>query len=154
LNNKIGDRVFLKIRPSQVLRTFKESKNDIRYHVGSRYHGTDDTWVCSHFNREVDTKTKINPSFADFQTTNLNLSAGKTSYIEQVDEKGIFWEVMITAPSENMTFSLPRMPEESFTVAGEYFVSCERGKTSRGGSAANVEEHLSFEIESYVEKMP
>lgn len=153
VKNDLGDRVYFKIRPSQNIRTFNESQKDIRYRVGSPAHGTDDSWICTHFNREVKLLTKIVPTIDDLiKNLTEKESFTEMTYLEQFDEKGVFWEIMVTANRANLNLSLLNMPQSSFTTIGEYLVSCERGRVSRGGSAANVEEHLTFDIETFVEK--
>lgn len=154
LYNEAGDLIYLKIRSSQTLRTFSESQRDVRYSVGSRAQGTDDSWVCTHFNRSVDVQTKVKPGVPDLINSLKDASQIKNlEYLEQIDEKGVFWEVKFTAMSSNLNLSLSDMPSQTYTVIGEYLVNCERGRVTRGGSAANVEEHLTFDVESFVEKM-
>lgn len=150
-----GERLFLKVRPRQVVRDFSEKQQIITYRTGSPARGTDDSWKCTHFERSVKTESSLIPAFDLFlDVLNASTAFASLEWREQYDEAGIYWEIALKPQQSEFSLSLAQMPDSTFTVIGEYLVSCERGRVTRGGTPANSEALLSFDIESFVEKIP
>jgi hypothetical protein len=155
ISNPSKAPVYLRVRPSQVMRTFKEHSESKTHRVGSALHGSDDSWNCNYLKRAIQSEYSILPRVEEFMQY-LNMNLNDVEIIEQRDERGIFWEVKLLNILDNANFSLPTKSPDSFTTTGQYSVKCDRGMPAHANSAAystNVEGKLSFEIESFVEKI-
>jgi hypothetical protein len=154
LNNAANSKIYLIIRPRLTKRTFKEYTEVTSHRTGSASQGSDERWSCTHYKRRIETEVETNPAIGDF-FFNLNekFSNDEIKWTEQIDEKGIFWEIMLTTNVANLTFSLQGLNSSTFTTTGEHYVDCGyQGKRSTAATPTNFEGKLSFEIESFVEK--
>ena len=156
LNGK--SKVFLKIRSNRIMRTFSESSYRKRYRGGSPRHGGDYYWYCDYYLRKVATEPTVKTTIEDL-FDNLNWEKDQKQdfiYEEQIDEQGVFWEISFITDVPHMTLAVSSRPESTYTVTGQYNVKCDdRGpKDSTPAYRTNDENSLSFDIESYVEKIP
>lgn len=153
LENKANSKIYMLIRPTRTVRTFEEYSHVTNHRSGSRMQGSDDSWSCTHYMRRVKTTETLIPTVEDF-FNNLNVKFDQEiKLIEQYDEKGVFWEVMLTATEANLTLTLAGLNPSTFTTTGEHYVDCgHRGKGGTAATPANFEGKLSFEIQSFVEK--
>ncbi len=156
LDNQAKAKIFLTIRPTRTVRTFSEYTEKTSHRTGSVYHGSDDSWTCTHYKRKIETEVTLIPTVEEF-LNNLNVKFDldkEFKLIEQNDEKGIFWEVMITAPQPNLALSLAGLNSSTFTTTGEHYRDCgHHGKGHTAATPTNFEGKLSFSIESFVEKV-
>lgn len=155
LENKINSKIYMLVRPTATKRTFKEYTEVTHHRTGSASQGYDERWSCTHFKRKIETEVTLVPTIEDFlNNLNTKIELSKDfKVIEQFDEKGIFWEVMLTADVANLTLSLQGLNSSTFTTTGEHYVDCGyQGKRSTAATPTNFEGKLSFEIESFVEK--
>jgi hypothetical protein len=155
--NKKGAKIYLRIRAEQTIRSFKEYSDRKKHRTGGGYHGHNEEWVCDSYYREISAETNspvtLNNLFENLIPYEHLIS--EMQILEQQDEKGFYWEVIFSSVSENITFSLTPQPESTYTTTGQYKIDC-HGSTVRGRAASyrtNQEGKLSFEIESFVEKL-
>lgn len=159
LTRKSSAKVFLKIRPLvQTTRTFVESKEKKRHGSGGgggRDGNGSDWYDCTHFLRSIRDEKVGRPNFDSLLenvTDPISLSVGN----EVQDEKGIFWEIKF-ASDEIPELALKARPDATYTITGEYKNSCSPEMINRGRHASyktNSEGKLSFEVETFVEKIP
>lgn len=153
LANAMNSNVFLIVRPSATIRTFKEYTEVSHHRTGSAYHGSDEKWTCTHHKRKIETEVARIPTIEEF-VNHLDMGFYVHKVSEQLDEKGIFWELMLKANVANLTLSLPGLNPSTFTTTGQHYIDCGyQGKGSTAATPTNFEGKLSFEIESFVEKL-
>jgi hypothetical protein len=156
LENQPNMRVFLKVRPLRTMRTFSEQSNDQRHNQFDSRANKLDKWWCTYFTRTIANEVPDYPTYQEFlQNLNVDLTlVNKIQMVEQIDEKGPYWEIMMLAGQPNITFSLLARPATTFTTTGKYDQKCRGGipKDKTPSYQTNDEGKLSFEIESYVEK--
>ncbi len=154
--NKANSKIYLYVRPTKTYRTFEDYTEKTQHRSGSRAHGSDDAWTCIHYLRKVKSVVTEVPTIEEF-VNNLNpgLETEKDiQIIEQKDERGIFWEVMISNAVENLTLTLSGLNPSTFTTTGEHAYDCgHRGKGSTAATPTHPEGKLSFVMESFVEKI-
>jgi len=147
--------VYLKIRPHKVIRTFSERIITKKYRLGtSQLEGR-----CHYFMREISSETSTKTKLEDLIDNSNFYNEPKDSLIfgEQVDDLGTYWEIKYTSDSAATTLALIPRPESTFTITGQYDVACHGYGTQRHNKPSyrtNDENSLSFDIESYVEKIP
>jgi hypothetical protein len=159
LKNKSSANIFLRVRPvSMVKRAFVETREP-RTHgwSGGGMNGFGgDSWECVHYIRKIQTEKESIPEYSTF-LENLNLEVSESDLgIEQIDDLGAFWEMKLGGEQENTRIFLKMKGEESFSITGEYQNSCPNSRINRGRSPSfrtNIETHLKFQVESFVEKI-
>lgn len=154
LQNNMNSKVYMIIRPSRTMRTFEEYTEVTSHRSGSARQGSDESWKCIHYMRRIKSSSTVITPVEEF-VNNLNEKFEENlKLLEQNDEKGIFWEIMLNAPEANLTLTLAGLNSTTFTTTGEHYRDC--GYKGKGGTAAiptNIEGKLTFEIETFVEKI-
>jgi hypothetical protein len=169
LGNKLDAKVFLKLRPGVFTkRSFEESKVKKRHGHGGGggMHGSGSNFYdCTHFMRNVKKETKHPADIETIMTRSLFASQNKAvglnffndaEILEQLDDKGLYWEMKLNDTPVNMVWALPDLPKTTYVVTGEYKNSCSDAALNRGRGKAhstNKEGSMSFVVESYVEKI-
>lgn len=158
LNAAPGATVYLKIRPIKSIRSFHEYTESKKYRTGGGYHGHNTEWNCIFQMRRISSETLTTPILEEFlNNLSFKIAAEENfSVLEQIDEKGIFWEIAFKSESESIGLALNNSPASSFTVTGQYGGWCDdpyKNPWVHGQIQTNVEGYLKFEIESYVEKI-
>lgn len=156
LENRLNVRIFFKVRPLRTMRTFVETSNTEKFKIGNAYRDSDQQWTCTYYNREISSEVASFPTYHDF-INNLNFFDSaliSAKMLEDIDEKGPYWEVMMVASQANIKLDILPRPTATFTTTGQYHNQCTENRSSRPGPSyqTNDEGKLSFEIESYVEK--
>lgn len=158
LDLKEKSKIYLKLRPQRIMRTFNEYTNSKSHRSGSPRHGSDDSWVCHYYMRNIASETQVLTTIADlFDNLNWDLEHKQDfKYLEQIDDRGVFWEITFISNDLN-TLSIAPRPESTFTTTGQYNFACDRNLSpvaSSAGHRTNEENSFSLEIESLVEKIP
>lgn len=152
-NNRPGAKVFLKIRAiEQTTRDFSTSQERKR-HGGGREIGV---WECTHHLRHIKSETTQPLHLTYLLENRLVTALNHAEILEQIDNEGLFWELKLNSLGENAELAINPLPAESYVVTGEYANSCSKQDLNRGTYAAyktNIEGKLSFEVESFVEKI-
>jgi hypothetical protein len=159
LSNKKTANVFLRIRPVTVTERFFSESNYKKIHGygGGGINGNGpDPWECYHFIRSIITEKTGIPDYSTL-LKNLNIEVTEDALIpEQRDDAGAFWEMKLSGETAETNLSLLASEESSFTITGEYRNSCAPSQLNRGRGPSyrtNKEGILSFEVESFVEKI-
>ena len=167
LQNPNASTVYLIIRASKVMRTFKDGQISQAYSVGGggRVEGGGVSYdYCTHHIRSYQDKTAEEASFEEIMGQ-LRFSFGDTGYNftsadaieESLDERGIFWKVKLDWPYDTMKIQLANSPESSFTTTGQFKVNCSFGSprsySKKPPVKTNMEAKFSLEVESYIEKI-
>jgi hypothetical protein len=158
-NNVRDAKVFLRINSIiQTQRTFEETKQIKRYgHGGGGYEGTGlEVYECTHYMRSVKSETSAKPSLDTvFENVDSAFFEGEEIF-ERLLQDRVFWEMKLNVLPENSELILLPRLALTYVVTGEYKNSCPDSITTRNRNASfktNTEGKLSFEVESFVEKL-
>lgn len=153
LSNKPGAKVFLKVRSiQQTMQEFYTTQVRKR-HGGGRDVGV---WDCTHHLRHVKSGNSQSLHLTYLMEKFPVLAFNGADILEQTDNTGIFWELRLNSLSENAEIAILPLKPESYIVTGEYSNSCKDILITRGSYGVhmtNPEGKLSFEVESFVEKI-
>lgn len=158
LENKDNKRIFLKVRPIiMTSRSFSEYSEVSRHQIGSPRHGTDESWTCLNYMKKIETENVKLPTLEDF-FDNLKMPFNldtQMAFLEQFDERGVFWEIMIVSPPLHWQLTLSELNPSSYTKTGQIAIDCgyKGGYRSTAATLTNPEGQLKFEVESFVEKI-
>lgn len=160
--------VYLRIRPTQILRTFVvRPKTETRRlgGGGGREGNGGDQYTCHLLYRDIQKETSVQPSFSDL-LENINIAAdgtdiseafiASTLFEEGQDENGLYWEIKINLPFKSLTIGFKDLPASTFVKGGLFSTSCNGGQTPQtrlSGINTNPEGKFSLAIESYIEKI-
>lgn len=160
--------VYLRIRPTQILRTFLESmKTEPRRTGGGggREGNGGDQYTCDLRYRKIQQETLSQPIFGDLlqniQITSDGIDISETFmantlFEESLDENGLFWEIKVNLPFKSLTIGFKNLPASTFVKAGLISTACNGGQTPAirySGVDTNSEGKFSLAIESYIEKI-
>jgi hypothetical protein len=159
-NNFPKAKVFMKIRVGEMtVRTFREEKTDKSYRIsgmGGREGNGPEEVVCTQYTRTINQEFHAQAGLDSF-LENLSVPViHDASVTEQTDEKGIFWHMKLAPEQEKLVLSLLSKDPATYRVTGLYRVSClgnYRGKFPLSTVHTNDEGKLSYEVETFVEKL-
>lgn len=163
LNLEIPDdaKVFLRVRPMEVsARTFREKKEPVRYSfqvMGGREANGPEYVDCVHFLRKIDGESRAIPTFNDFMSNLSSDFADGSEVLEQIDEKGIFWEMKLGPRKGRIDIALQSRNSATYIVTGLYNMTCKGrvpAKVKETSTQTNIEGKMHFEVETFVEKIP
>jgi hypothetical protein len=156
LGNIKAVKVYLKVRPQvQTMRTFSEYTEMSKHISGSRSREFEE-WTCTHYLRKIEQEKSLGPDLGDF-LRNLNIQfepESELKVVEQIDEQGVFWEILVFSAQPNTKLSFMEREANTYTTTGQHYIDCGyKGKNSTSANPTNEEGKLSFEVESFVEKI-
>lgn len=160
--------LYLRIRAQRTFRTFIETAETRRYTVGGgggRDGGGAEKFSCTHYLRSVQTEKTVEISIDDI-LENLEIITDRKILKDEVknflrieeglDEKGVFWEIKVLAPTEHLTLHFNNLPASTYTNIGQHANNCPQGYGAPQKNYAiptNSEGKFSLEVESYIENI-
>lgn len=155
--NRNMANVYMRIRPlEQILYVFEFQKVKRTYGEGGggREGGASVKQTCTHHYRVIKQEQKSIPQLNVLLESNDFILNDKhaAGALEQEDERGNYFELKFISLPDNSFMKLNETPAENKVLIGEISPRC--GESTGASQEIDAEGKLSFEVESFVEKIP
>lgn len=155
LHESPNARIFMKMTSFKTQRSFHEARERRNYRIGNLSREGYE-FSCDHKLRHVSDEKLVTTSIQDFYD-NVEVQNGELIQIEENRHKSHFlWKMKFQSKDGNTSFSLKPRDLTTYVITGEYSPTCQdQGKIIKVDDSyeMNTEGKMSFEIESYVEKL-
>jgi hypothetical protein len=152
LHNPMDSNVYLKIRGLKADNIFKQV-SEKRRHTGKEPNYI--SYSCHYQVMKLTGTAASATNFEDFYGNVLDIENfhNDLKFIEQTDEKGVYWEVKFLSSKLNYKLSLLNRPDPTFVMIGDIGHDCLWMGFPQPTQKINREAKIEFEIESFVEKI-
>ena len=148
-------RIFIKLTSFKTQRSFHESQVKRKYRIGNLSREGYE-FSCLHKLRHVSNEKLVPTSFQDFYD-NIEVQNGDLIQVEEkMHQNHFLWKMKFQSKNGNTSFALRPRDLSTYVITGEYSPTCkDQGKIIQLNDSyeMNTEGKMSFEIESYVEKL-